>query len=109
MSDKTLICRLFDEGEYSHILSTIFNYLDGPSLESCALVCRRWNRFIARLASRQLRWKRVLPRSSRIQMPFRSSMVLMRCDSSGIVLGLEASGLELRSRHDLRKCLRYEY
>jgi hypothetical protein len=41
-----VVTRLFDEGNFSPVLSSIFRLLDGHSLESCSLVCKKWRRFI---------------------------------------------------------------
>lgn len=43
---RCVIMRLFEEGSYEVILGKIFGLLDGASIESCALVCKRWKEFI---------------------------------------------------------------
>lgn len=43
---RCVITRLFEDGSYEVILNRIFRLLDGASIESCSLVCKKWNEYI---------------------------------------------------------------
>ena len=51
---QTIFDFLFDHGHYEIILQKVFLLLDGPSLEACSLVCKKWRRFILKLFHRQV-------------------------------------------------------
>jgi hypothetical protein len=46
MEERSVVERLFDDGDYENLLVDIFAFLDGPSLEACAVVNKRWRQIV---------------------------------------------------------------
>ena len=56
----SLLNQLFDQGDFELILEKIFCFLDGPSLESCSLVCKKWRQFILMIFQRKVSFWNIL-------------------------------------------------
>ena len=100
--NKNVISRLFD-ADLWHVIVCIFRHLDGPSLESCNLVCNDWrsliqNHVLNSSAKKGLTksFKCGVATTKRIQLS--GKFYAMKSDSTCIVVGLEDGQVELWKR-----------
>ena len=97
------------QGQYNHILRSIFLYLDGTSLHCAELVCWTWRRFVTEeiwenAESRvklQAGWRSGIPATRRLEL--RTNTVAMRVDERSIVCGLEDGRVDLYSRATMER------
>ena len=97
------------QGQYNHILRSIFLYLDGTSLHCAELVCWTWRRFVTEeiwenAESRQkllAGWRSGIPATRRLEL--RTNTVAMKVDERSIVCGLEDGRVDLYSRATLER------
>eukprot|EP00090_Calanus_glacialis_P004077 TRINITY_DN13023_c0_g1_i1.p1 TRINITY_DN13023_c0_g1~~TRINITY_DN13023_c0_g1_i1.p1 ORF type:complete len:713 (+),score=103.45 TRINITY_DN13023_c0_g1_i1:114-2252(+) len=104
-----VITRLFNEGQYTHILRQIFLYLDGTSLRCAELVCWSWRRFIleeiwenvecSKLVEKG--WKKGIPATRRLELG--TNCVSMVVDEKSIVCGLEDGRVDVYSRASMQR------
>ena len=52
---ESIFDSLLNKGDFEIVLERIFLLLDAASLEACALVCKKWRKFILRLFQRKVR------------------------------------------------------
>ncbi len=45
---RTALERLFEDGAFEHLIVEVFEFLDGPTLEACYVVCKRWRDIVRR-------------------------------------------------------------
>ena len=43
---RSVLERLFDDGHFEHLIVGVFSFLDGPTLETCSVVCKKWRKMI---------------------------------------------------------------
>ena len=103
MDTSSVISKLFNNGNYGHILVEIFSYLDGPSLEACHLVSKQWRGFLLNYMCGEHVQKRLkqsfktgVASTRRIQLSGR--FLSMKCDNTSMLVGLEAGHMELWER-----------
>jgi len=104
-----VITRLFNEGQFTHILRQIFFYLDGTSLRCAELVCWTWRRFILEeiwenkdcCKLLENGWKKGIPATRRLELG--SVCVSMVVDEKSIVCGLEDGRVDVFSRASIQR------
>ena len=97
------------QGQYNHILRSIFLYLDGTSLHCAELVCWTWRRFVTEeiwenvecRAKLSTGWRSGIPATRRLEL--RTNTVAMKVDERSIVCGLEDGRVDLYSRASLER------
>jgi len=107
--EEGIITRLFNEGQYTHILRHIFLYLDGTSLRCAELVCWSWRRFVLEEIWQNLEcgkllekgWKKGIPATRRLELG--ASCVSMAVDETSIVCGLEDGRVDVYSRANMTR------
>ena len=99
---KNIITKLFD-ADLWHVIACIFRHLDGPSLESCNLVCWDWRKLIQNHVNTPSAQKKLansfrsgVATTRRIQLS--GKFYSMKCDSTCVVVGLEDGQVELWER-----------
>ncbi len=46
IDNRSVLERLFDDGDFEHLIVEIFLFLDGPTLEACSVVSKRFREII---------------------------------------------------------------
>ena len=101
--EQGVITKLFDNGSYELILDRIFGYLDGPSLEACHLVCKKWRLFLKSFLTRESVRNRLINSfqkgvASTRRIHLGGRFLAMACDSTSLAVGLESGHMELWER-----------